>query len=156
MLYYVHVVVILSFIVNEHRVNRVNDGRRFMFVCTVPLNFLSKQFCTLFSRVWIQSASFLLKSASLSSKNMKFGRIWKLIGPRSCPSNISCVLIGWGKVVIVQNGADWIQINSDWPCDLYDLFSFLFPSFFRFRLPLYQSSLMSVVVIMPSAALLCG
>lgn len=93
----------LTFIVKEHRehcANRlhwrksvlqvwVNDGRRFLFVCTIPLTCtsvflpliisfslnldfichesLSKEFCTLFTQVWIQSASFLLKSDSLSS-----------------------------------------------------------------------------------------
>lgn len=113
---------------------------------------------TLFTRVWIQSASFLLKSDSLSSNllvtyseaawrhSLVSVPAWTLIGPRSCPSNISCVLIGvdrWKvdlnllwlfRMVLIESKPAFpnqqrLTLWPVWPLT----FSFLFSSFFRFR-----------------------
>lgn len=89
-----------------------------------------------------------------------------------CPSvrsdwlNSICALIGCDRCgqmkcvrLIVQNGADWIQVcisrstATDLVTCMTSHFFLSFFSFFPYRLPLYQSSLMSVV-IMPSAILL--
>lgn len=167
----------------------VNDGRRFMFVCTIPLTF----FLWLFLSLWIWTCFVMnpsLNSSALYSLRFGFNqhhfcrsqtRLVTCSDQKRhdvdhsfgfCPSvksdwlNSICALIGCDRCgqmkcvrLIVQNGADWIQVcisrstATDLVTCMTSHFFLSFFSFFPYRLPLYQSSLMSVV-IMPSAILL--
>lgn len=119
---------------------------------------LSKQFCSLFTQVWIQSASFLLKSDSSGHLfRPEAARCWSqfrvlsqreiwLVKQHLCSDWLWSV---WTDEMCASDCSEWcwlnpslhFPINSDWPCDLYDLslFSFLF---FFFSVP---SSPLSVI-----------